>query len=113
MRPTAHHPMNREAQMAQIAKEESLARKRFRAGLLAALGGGAGLAMWLLQRIFDGLTGSESYNTAIDQVSLLLIAYAAVMVAGFIFMRGWVLKINMIMTWAIIPGVILKILTGL
>jgi hypothetical protein len=108
-RPMPSHPQNREAQMAIIAKEERIAKKRVKAGIMAALGGGAGFALYLLQRIFDGLTGSDATNAMIDNICLMLMAYAVTIIVSFIFFRKWVLKINMIMVYAVIPGILLKI----
>ncbi len=92
-----------------IAREERQAKKMVKAGLMAAFGGGVGLATWLLQRIFSGLTSSDSTNAMIDTICLMLIAYAVVIFASFIFLRNWVLKINMIMVYAVIPGILLKL----
>lgn len=104
--------MNR-TDTAALAKEERQSKKMVKAGLMAAFGGGAGLAIWILQRIFSGLTASESTNAMIDHVCLMLMAYAAVIFISFIFMRPWLLRINLIMVYAVLPGVLLKLFMDL
>lgn len=92
-----------------VAQEQRRSKKMVQAGLMAAFGGGVGLALWILQRIFPGLTSSDSTNAMIDTFCLMLIAYAAIILGSFIFLRNWVLKINLIMVYAVIPGVLLKL----
>jgi hypothetical protein len=38
-----------------------------------------------------------------------MMAYTAVIVVSFIVLRKWALRINMIMVYAVIPGVLLKL----
>lgn len=102
---TAHNRPNH----AELARQERETKKMIKAGLMAAFGGGAGLALWLLQRIFSGLTASDSTNAIIDHICIMLIAYAALIFISFIFLRKWLLKINLIMVYAVMPGILLKL----
>lgn len=101
--------MNREADYAALEKEQRRTRKMMRAGVISAFCGGGGLAIWLLQRIFSGLTGSESVNGIIDSISLMLMGYTAVIFVTFVVRRAWVLKADAIMKYAVMPGIVLKL----
>ena len=96
-----------------IEKEQIFSKKAKRAGITAAFMGGGGLAAWLLQRAFDGLTASPLYNGAIDTISLALMAHFTLIVAAFLIARPWVLRVNLIMVSIILPIIILKTITGI
>lgn len=102
--------MNREVEYAALEKEQRRTKKMMRAGVISAFCGGSGLAIWILQRIFSGLTGSENVNNVIDSISLMLMGYTAVIFVTFIVRRAWVLKADAIMKYAVMPGIALKLL---
>lgn len=95
-----------------VQQERKLAKKMMRAGLTAAFCGGGGLAIFLLQRIFSGLTSSDTLNANIDSACLLLMVYAGAIFASFVFLRAWLPKIHLVMFYIVIPIVLFQIFSG-
>ena len=97
-------------QIEQIEREKRELKKMMRAGLMAAYAGGSSLAFWILQRLFGGITGSEKTDILADQVCVTLMVYAATIFLVFLFRRKLLLKVHLIMTYMVVPGIILKLL---
>lgn len=100
---------NRESQLAAIAKEERQNRKRMHVGIVAGFSGGIGLALFLLNKIFSGITASETTNTLLDHVCLTMMLYTAIIILVFLFRRKWLLLANNLLLYLIVPGILLKI----
>lgn len=96
--------------IAELEKEEKFARKSMKVGIRAAFSAGIGLAVFLLQKIFSGMAPDDGMNAIIDGVCLMLVAYAGVVVATFIFRRRWILRVNMAMTWLVMPAIVIHLL---
>lgn len=97
---------------ASTQEDRAKARKMMRAGILSAFAGGMGLAVFLLQILFSGLSSSEEVNAAINGTCLILISYAGAVIALYLFKRNWLLGLNPIMFYVLVPGAILRLWIG-
>lgn len=91
------------------AREDRHSRKMMKAGILSAFSGGIGLAIYLLQKIFSGIAPDANTNRLIDSVCLTLMGYAAAIFITYIIKRDWLLRVNAVMLYAVIPGIMLKL----
>ena len=92
------------------AKEEKQAKKIMRVGIRAAFSGGIGLAIYLMQKVFGGMAPDENMNILIDNVCLMLMAYAAAIFVIYIFRRKILLKCNLLLVYVVMPCIALKLL---
>lgn len=91
------------------AREDRHARKMMKAGIISAFSGGIGLAIYLLQKIFSGIAPDDDTNRLIDSVCLTLMGYAAAIFITYIIKRDWLLRVNMVLLYAVIPGIAIKL----
>lgn len=91
-----------------IMREERHAKKLVKAGMMAAFGGGIGFAIFILQRIFSGMAPDAGMNAMIDGVCIMLMVYAAIILMTYLFCRPWLLRMNMVFVYAIMPLWIFK-----
>lgn len=91
-------------------QEDRRNRKMMKTGIRAAFSGGIGLAIFLMQAIFGGMAPDERMNILINDVCLMLMAYAAVIFTVFIARREWLLRVNMLMLYLVMPCIVAKLL---
>lgn len=94
----------------EIEKERKFYRKAMRVGLRAAFFGGIGLAIFILQTLFSGITPDEKINTMISSIALLLMAYGAGILVTYAVRRAMVLRVNLIMLAVVLPGGMIHII---
>lgn len=105
MKSPINNAVNREA----IEREHRLAKKMMKTGMIAAFSGGIGLAIFLLQKIFSGMAPADNMNAMIDGICLMLISYAAAIFAVYLFRRDWLLRVNMVLLYVVMPLIVLKL----
>lgn len=91
-----------------IIREDRMAKKMVKAGMMAAFSGGIGFAIFALQRVFSGMAPDEGMNTMIDGVCIMLMVYAIMILILYLFCRSWLLRMNMVFVYAIMPLWIFK-----
>lgn len=96
-----------------IDAEKKQAKKMMRTGIIAAFSGGIGLAIYLMQKIFDGMAPDQGMNHMIDTVCLILMAYTAIIFTVFIVRRPMLLRVNFVLLYIIIPAVLFKLFSAL
>lgn len=92
------------------AREEKQNKKMMRTGIRAAFSGGIGLAIYIMQKIFGGMAPDKNMNILINDVCLMMIAYAAVIFAVFIVRRELLLRCNAALLYLIMPCILIKLL---
>ncbi len=92
-----------------LEKEHRRAKKMMKIGILSAFSGGIGLAVFLLQMLFSGMSPSDSMNKLINGTCLVLMSYTGVVFAVYILKRDWLLKINPVLLYVVVPGILMKL----
>lgn len=99
-----HGDMMKQDTYEQLRKEEKQARKNTRVGIIAAFAGGGALAVFLLQKLFGGIIPSEGANEIVNNICLMLMGYAALMFVTLIFRKDWLIRVNNVMLFLVIPA---------
>ena len=95
-----------------VEQDRLRSKKIMRIGILSTFSGGIGLATFLLQRFFSGMARSDDMNALIDWTCVILMAYAGAIFAVYIFRRGWLVPVNSVLLYLVIPGFLLKLFTA-
>jgi hypothetical protein len=92
-----------------LEKERAQAKKMMRIGIIAAFSGGIGLAIFLMQMLFSGMSPSDDMNILINGTCLILMSYTGIVTALYLFRRDWLLSANPFLLYVLIPGALLKL----
>jgi hypothetical protein len=94
---------------AALLREDRIAKKMVKAGMMAAFSGGIGFAIFMLQRIFSGMAPDAGMNAMIDGICVMLMVYAVAILLTYLFARAWLLRANMVFLYALMPLWIFKL----
>ena len=71
---------------------------------------GAGVGLFLLKFLIVPFLGNHEQGERVLVIfSLSLMAYGAINILAFIFFKNWLFKVNLLMTWVILPLILLKL----
>ena len=86
--------------------EEKLNKKLRKIGRNAAYGIGGAIGIFLIATLYPKEEGAETQTMieVMNDFSLVMFVYAAILLGGLIFQRKRAPLINMLMTWFIIPS---------
>ena len=92
--------------------EKIRARRIMRIGTLSTFSGGIGLAVFLLQRFLSGMALSDDMNALIDWTCIVLMAYAGTVFTVYLLRRDWLIPVNSVLIYLVIPMILLKLFTA-
>ncbi len=71
---------------------------------------GAGIGMVLLKFLVAPFLGdNENAEKALGILGWCLVAYGATIVLSFVFLRKFLFKVNLLLTWVVMPVIFLKL----
>ena len=99
---------SREQQLKAELKIEKKTKKLMKKSAWAA---GLGIGLLLLKFLVTPFIGdNEQAQKALFIFGWCLVAYGAITVLSFMFLKKFMFKINMLMTWVIMPMIFVKLL---